>query len=327
MPEKLKHIKTGVEEPAVTEHLSSAYNFNAKPFLKWAGGKGQLLQKFEQLYPQELKDKKIKNYYEPFLGSGAVFFDVVQKFKVQHAYLYDINPELVLTYNVVKNDVAALTDFLFRFEKTYHKLNGKKRDEYYYGQRQHYNLQRFNTEYNKYAESWIARAAQFIFLNRTCFNGLYRVNLKGEFNTPVGSYIKPLICDEYNLLAASKLLEIATIKQADFRQVKKDFKTGSFVYFDPPYRPLSKTASFTAYSAHSFTDKEQEELKKLFTLIHQKGGLVLLSNSDPKNSNPEDNFFDDLYKDFNIYRLPAKRMINANAAKRGSITEIAVTNY
>lgn len=312
---------------SVVEDLFQPYNLNAKPFLKWAGGKGQLLQKFQELYPLRLKEKKIKNYYEPFLGSGAVFFDIAQKFEIENAYLYDINEELVLTYLVIQKDVSKLIDFLYRYQKIYYKLDKKQREEYFYQQRTNYNLQRFNTDYEKYSEQWISRAAQLIFLNKTCFNGLYRVNSKGEFNTPVGSYEKPTICDEYNLLSVSKILELATIKKADFKQVKRDLKPNSFVYFDPPYRPISKTANFTAYSQHDFTDNEQRDLSLLFAYIHSKGEFVMLSNSDPKNNNPTDNFFDDLYKGFNVMRIPAKRMINSDASKRGNINEIVVTNY
>jgi DNA adenine methylase len=270
---------------------------------------------------------KIKNYYEPFLGSGAVYFDIAQNFKIENAYLYDINEELILAYTVLQKDVAKLVDFLTRYQLTWQKLGKKQKSSYYYDQRNNYNLQRFNTDYTKYSEQWIARAAQLIFLNRTCFNGLFRVNSKGEFNTPAGDYKNPTICDEYNLLAVSKLLEPAIIRRADFKQVKRDLKKNSFVYFDPPYRPISKTASFTAYSKQVFSDKEQIELSQLFRFIHEKGEYVMLSNSDPKNNNPADNFFDDLYSGFTITRVPAKRMINANASGRGAINEIVVTNY
>jgi DNA adenine methylase len=302
-------------------------SLGAKPFLKWAGGKGQLLQKFRELYPQPLKDNKIKNYYEPFLGSGAVYFDIAQNYTIEKAWLYDINPELVLTYKVVQQNVAKLIDFLYRYQKEYLKLTTTKRLNYFYDQRTNYNLQRFNVDYEKYADTWIARAAQLIFLNRTCFNGLYRVNSKGDFNTPAGKYDNPTICDEYNLLAVAKVLENASIKRADFRQVKRDLKKNSFVYFDPPYRPISKTASFKAYSKNDFGDKEQSELAELFAAIDKSGEWIMLSNSDPKNNNPEDNFFDNLYSAYKLIRIPARRMINSDASKRGSINEIVVTNY
>ena len=318
---KKKDVIVKAESPGQTT------NYFAKPFLKWAGGKTQLLQKFRELYPKQLTEGKIKNYYEPFLGSGAVFFDIAQHYKIENAYLYDINEELILTYKVIQEDAAKLNEYLFRYQKSYSKLTKKQKAKYFYEQRVNYNLQRFNIDYNKYSEAWIARAAQIIFLNRTCFNGLFRVNSKGEFNTPAGDYKNPTICDEYNLLAVAKILEYATIKKADFTQLKRDVRANSFVYFDPPYRPISKSASFTAYSKNDFTDKEQNQLADLFHFLNSKGSLCMLSNSDPKNNDPKDNFFDDLYKYYNILRVPAKRMINSNASKRGAINEIVVTNY
>ena len=299
----------------------------AKPFLKWAGGKGQLLDKFKQFYPKQLKQKKIKTFYEPFLGSGAVFFDIAQNYELTSAYLYDINEELILTYKVIQKDVSKLLDFLYRYEKNYLKLNKKQRQEFFYDQRTNYNLQRFNIDYDKYSEHWFARAAQLIFLNRTCFNGLYRVNSKGEFNSPVGDYDKPTICDEENLLAVHQVLQIAEIKKADFRQVVRDLKDKSFVYFDPPYRPISKIANFKSYSKQDFSDNEQIELSKLFRELDKRGTKLMLSNSDPKNNNPNDNFFEQIYKDFNIFRVSARRIINSDATKRGTINEIIVTNY
>lgn len=319
--------KTDQLKKTVVKDLFNPYNVGARPFLKWAGGKGQLLDKFQELYPKQLKENKIKNFYEPFLGSGAVFFDIAQKYEIENAYLYDINEELVLTYKVIQNDVSKLTDFLYRYQKSYFKLDKTKRQEFFYDQRSNYNLQRFNIDYDKYSENWFPRAAQLIFLNKTCFNGLYRVNSKGEFNSPAGDYDNPTICDEQNLLAVNKVLQIAEIRKADFKEIITDLKSNSFVYFDPPYRPISKTASFKAYSKHGFEDNEQIQLSKLFKFIHEEGSSVMLSNSDPKNLDPNDNFFDEIYNDFNIFRVPARRMINSNAAKRGTINEIVVTNY
>ncbi|MDS1031712.1 Dam family site-specific DNA-(adenine-N6)-methyltransferase [Porphyromonadaceae sp. NP-X] len=312
---------------SVVHDLFSPSNVGAKPFLKWAGGKGQLLDIFQKLYPEKLKRKKIKNFYEPFLGSGAVFFDIAQKYEIENAFLYDINEELILTYKVIQRDVSKLIDFLYRYQKTYLKLDKVKRKEFFYEQRTNYNLQRFNIDYDKYSESWVPRAAQLIFLNRTCFNGLYRVNLKGEFNSPVGDYDNPTICDEQNLLAVNKVLEIAEIKKADFKDIVTDLRSDSFVYFDPPYRPISKTASFKAYNKQGFTDSEQLQLAQLFKQLDSEGSYVMLSNSDPKNIDPNDNFFDEMYNGFNIVRVPARRMINSDPTKRGRINEIVVTNY
>lgn len=312
---------------SVVKDLFNPYNVGAKPFLKWAGGKGQLLEKFQELYPEKLKRKEIKNFYEPFLGSGAVFFDIAQKYDIENAFLYDINDELILTYKVIQKDVSKLIDFLYRYQKTYLKLDKVKRQEFFYDQRTNYNLQRFNVDYDKYSESWFPRAAQLIFLNRTCFNGLYRVNSKGEFNSPVGDYDNPTICDEQNLLAVNKVLEIAEIKRADYKEIVTDLKSDSFVYFDPPYRPISKTASFKAYSKKGFADTEQFQLSQLFKQLDLEEHKIMLSNSDPKNNDPNDNFFDEMYNEFNIVRVHARRMINSDPTKRGRINEIVVTNY
>ena len=303
------------------------YKLGAKPFLKWVGGKRQLLSQFDALYPIELKLKKIKNYYEPFVGGGAVFFDVAQNYEVENAFLYDINDELILAYKVIQRDVFKLIDFLYRYERQYKKLDDEKRKEYYYELREDYNLQRFNIDYNKYSENWIPRVAQTIFLNKTCFNGLFRFNSKGGFNSPMGRYKNPKILDEPNLLNVSKLLEIATIKKADFREVKNDIRSNSFVYFDPPYRPISKTSSFTSYSKFNFQDDEQLHLASLFYGLDQQGHKLMLSNSDPKNTDPTDDFFETIYANFNITRVDAKRSINSNGSKRNSIKEIVVTNY
>lgn len=315
------------EKVSTVEDLFNPYNVGARPFLKWAGGKGQLLGKFQDLYPKQLKQKKVKTFYEPFLGSGAVFFDIAQNYNIEMAYLYDINDELILTYKVIQKDVTQLLDFLYRYQKTYSKHNKRKRQDFFYDQRTNYNLHRFNIDYDKYSENWFHRAAQLIFLNRTCFNGLYRVNSKGEFNSPAGDYDNPTICDEQNLLAVHHVLQIAEIKKADFKEIIHDLKSQSFVYFDPPYRPISKTASFKAYSKHGFADNEQIQLAQIFKQLDKYGSKVMLSNSDPKNNDPSDNFFDEIYNDYNILRIPARRMINSDPTKRGSVNEIVVTNY
>ncbi|WP_337866805.1 DNA adenine methylase [Ignavibacterium sp.] len=307
--------------------LFHVFKVGAKPFLKWAGGKSQLLDKFKDLYPNELRLGVIKNYYEPFVGSGAVFFDIVQNFNVENAFLYDINEELILTYRAIQSDVDKLIEYLYRYQKIYFSLSQKRRKEFYYEQRTNYNLQRFNINYRNYSENWIPRAAQLIFLNRTCYNGLYRVNSKGEFNSPAGDYENPTICDEKNLLLVNHVLQIATIKSGDYKEIQQDLIEGSFIYFDPPYRPLSPTSNFNNYSHQSFSDKEQIELANFFRKLNSEGYKLMLSNSDPKNVNSKDDFFDKLYKGFNIYRIPAKRMINSIANKRGEVSELVITNY
>lgn len=298
-----------------------------KPFLKWAGGKTQLLDVFSHFYPDNLKEGAIENYYEPFVGGGAVFFNIASRYNIKSAFLYDVNDELILTYRVVQRDVNKLIELLEKHQKKYEKLNEDKRAEYFYNIRQKFNSQLSRMNFEAYSEKWITRAAQTIFLNKTCFNGLFRFNSKGEFNTPKGRYRNPKILDEETILNASELLATAEIKKADFRQVEKDIRPHSFVYYDPPYRPLNRTSSFTSYSKNPFTDVEQTALASLFHILNEKGVEQMLSNSDPKNTNPDDNFFDELYQHFHIFRVPAKRMINSNGEKRLAINEIIVTNY
>jgi len=299
----------------------------AKPFLKWAGGKGQLLEAFQKFYPGELREGKIETYCEPFVGGGAVFFDVVQKFPVKSALLCDNNEDLILTYLVIQKEVQNLVEKLDRFQNQYLKLNEQKRTDYYYKVRQQFNTQKRSLNYSRISKKWIDRAAQIIFLNRTCFNGLFRFNSKGEFNVPQGRYKNPKILDAENLLKVSELLSVAEIQKADFREIKNRVNENTFVYYDPPYRPLNKTSGFTAYSKNSFGDTEQIALATLFSELNQKGIKQMLSNSDPKNHNPEDRFFDDLYIDFQIFRVTARRAINSAGNKRHAINEIVVTNY
>lgn len=302
----------------------------AKPFLKWAGGKGQLLEQFQTYFPPELNGKGIiKRYYEPFLGSGAVFFWVKQNCKLEETFINEFNPEIYLCYISIQNNVEEVVKFLKALEKRYYALDEYAQEELYYQIRQKYNVTRKDSNIEKYqVKEYIERAALTIFLNRTCFNGLYRVNSKGDFNVPFGRYKKPNICDADNLRAVNRLLQGVVITNDDFSIVEQQIKKSSFVYFDPPYRPLNKTSKFTSYSANEFNDKEQERLSSLFKKLDRINGVkIMLSNSDPKNENKEDNFFDHLYAGFRIERLKAKRMINCDASKRGKINEILVMNY
>lgn len=300
---------------------------SVKPFLKWAGGKRQLLAQFRELYPPALYQQRIKHYYEPFMGSAAVFFDIVQTCKIEQAHLYDVNEELVLTYRVIQEQVTKLIDSLYRMEKQYLGYNREQRQAYYYKQRELFNEQKKKIKYASFQDQWIKRAAQLIFLNRTCYNGLYRVNASGFFNTPAGDYARPVICDEKNLLSVAKALEIASIQKADFTAISRNFKKDAFVYFDPPYRPLTRTAAFTAYHTNVFGDADQIRLASLFGKLDKKGALLMLSNSDPGNIDPKDDFFERLYQGYTINKVSAKRLINSNASRRGVIKEILVTNY
>lgn len=299
----------------------------AKPFLKWAGGKGQLLEHLRKHYPDDLKKGNITNYYEPFLGGGAVFFDVAQRYIIDKARLYDINEELILTYKVVQKEVERLIDFLHQYQEKYLPLNQTERKGFYYNIRETFNRERFGVNYQQFSDNWIPRAAQIIFLNKTCYNGLFRFNSSRAFNTPMGDYSNPKICDGKNLKKSSELLQKAEISCNSYEQVLDDVEPEAFVYFDPPYRPISKTSNFTAYSKNVFLESDQRKLANVFGKLAKKNVAVMLSNSDPKNTNPNDQFFDDIYSEFTLRRIPARRMINSVAGKRNDINEIIVTNY
>ena len=296
----------------------------AKPFLKWAGGKGQLITQLRSRLPEEiLKSRKIDKYFEPFVGGGAVFFWLGQEYEIKEAFLYDINPEIVTAYKSVQSKMKALVLELQNLEKEYHSSGKALRDKIYYEKR---------VEYNEYISKRIPnnvvrRTALLIFLNKTCFNGLFRVNSRGLFNVPFGRYERPTICDRENLLAIHKVLKNTHIECADFGKCLENANSKSFVYFDPPYRPISKTANFTGYIKNGFNDSDQKRLKATFCKLDKLGAKVMLSNSDPKNMDPDDNFFDILYRQYHIDRLSATRMINCNATKRGIIKEILITNY
>lgn len=297
------------------------YKGVAKPFLKWAGGKGQLLNKFEEMYPQELINGEIDTYIEPFIGGGAVLFDVLQKYKVKKAVIVDLNKELINCYRCIKADVDELIKHLKTLQDEFLSLSDEKRKDYFLKVRNRYNEIHLNGKYD------FEKAADFIFLNKTCFNGLYRVNSKGEFNVPFGKYKKPLICDSENFTLISNLLQNVEIRFGDYSICEEYVNGKTFIYFDPPYRPLIENLSFVGYDKSGFNDENQKELAEFVKKLDKHNCLVMLSNSDPKNTNPDDNFFDELYKEFEIDRIFAKRMINCQADKRGDITEIVVRNY
>lgn len=302
----------------------------AKPFLKWAGGKRQLLKQFQMYFPAELNGKgRIKYYYEPFLGSGAVFFWVMQNCNVKKAYINEINPDIYLCYVAIKRNAKEVINNLKKYEKKYLSLTMPQKPIFYLKVRKNYNIQRKAFTFSKYNSVLSPkRAADTIFLNRTCFNGLYRVNSKSEFNVPFATYKHPTICNEKNLLKVAELLKKTLITNHDFEKTKKYLKTPAFIYFDPPYRPISKTSSFTTYSTNTFNDIEQERLAEFIKEINKiKKIKIMVSNSDPKNINPNDHFFENLYSDFNLRRVSANRAINCNGKKRGKINEILITNY
>ena len=292
-----------------------------KPFIKWVGGKGQLLSEINKLYPVEL-GKNIKKYAEIFVGGGAVLFDILSKYKLDEVYISDKNLELINTYKSIRDNVDILIKSLKGMEEQYIPLDNENRKDYYYKKREEYNSLKINSEVNN-----IEKAVLFIFLNKTCFNGLYRVNKKGEFNVPMGAYKKPKICDEENLKNVSLVLKKVKIIYADYRESESFIDEKTFVYIDPPYRPLNITSSFTSYTENDFNDKEQIELAEYINVLNKKGAKIVISNSDPKNNDIDDNFFDELYDNYNINRVKATRMLNSNASLRGAINELLITNY
>ena len=286
-----------------------------KPFIKWAGGKSQLLSEIRTKYPQ-----KIERYCEPFVGGGAVLLDVLANYNPNEVIINDINAALINTYQQVQNNVEGLILQLDKMQSEFWKADSELRKNLYT-----YNREKFNNLINC-NDNNLDKAALFMFLNKTCFNGLYRVNRKGLFNVPIGSYKKPPICDAENLRYISKLLQNVEIKCGDYKDCANFIDDKTFVYIDPPYRPLTVTASFTSYIENEFGDQQQIELGHFIDEITEKGSKVVASNSDPKNADDTDNFFDDLYAEYKIERVSAKRMINSKADSRGSISELLITN-
>jgi len=312
----------------MSETVDSQRIFQAKPFLKWAGGKSQLLAQFRLHYPPELNSGTIQRYIEPFLGGGAVFVDVAQRHNIAEAYLFDINEELILTYTVVQREPQRLIEALTGHRRHFVAQDDVSRSDYFYAVREHYNVQQSAIDFQCFSDAWIDRAADMIFLNKTCFNGLYRVNASGRFNVPFGRTVNPEVFEEQNVLRVSELLQRAKLCVGGFASCQPFVTDNSFVYFDPPYRPISKTASFTAYARDKFDDNDQRSLARFYArMATATRAKLMLSNSDPRSLAPEDRFFDDLYAEFQIHRVSASRMINSVAEGRGKITEILVTNY
>ena len=300
----------------------------AKPFLKWVGGKGQLLKQLEDHYPNALKKGTINCYIEPFLGGGALFFSIVEKYNIKSAYLYDLNRDLVLTYIVIQKKYEDLLSILEAYQKHYDETANEDRNALFLSIRKKFNEQHFKIDYKKMSKKCMVRAAQFIFLNKTCFNGLFRLNKKGEFNVPYGKYKTAKIFDPNNIKAVSKALQNFEIFHAEYSNCYTNVDEKTFVYFDPPYRPLSQTSSFTTYTGSEFTDKEQIELANFFKrLDKEKGAKLMLSNSDPTNVNPYDAFFEEAYLGYNLFKVSASRAINCKADGRGKINELIITNY
>ncbi len=293
-----------------------------KPFIKWAGGKRQLLNRIRSEYPDDL-GITVTKYAEPFVGGGAVLFDVLSKYELNEIYINDINTELINTYKIIRDDINNLIFELSTIEKEYIELTTEHRKLYYYEKRKHFN----KLIKNKDSNTNIEEAALFIFLNKTCFNGLYRVNSKGLFNVPAGAYKNPLICDNENLLNASAALQNVIIENTDYKESLSFIDNRTFVYLDPPYRPITETSNFTSYYKEPFDDDSQKELAQYVNILNEKGAKILVSNSDPRNSDINDDFFDELYEQYKIHRIDAKRVINSNGGSRGKIGELLIANY
>lgn len=294
----------------------------AKPFIKWVGGKSQLISQLETLLPSDFDQRKNVTYIEPFVGGGAMLFHMLQTHNnIRHAVINDINPALTTCYTTVRDNPAELIKSLAAIQDDYYHVNDERaKKDYYLNIRE-----RFNNNLTDPIEI----TTLFFFLNRTCFNGLYRVNRAGKFNVPFGRYERPLICDAETIEADSKLLQNVTILTGDFEQTFEhiNIDEDTFFYFDPPYRPLSDTSSFNDYSKESFDDNAQIRLKKFCDRLEAANIPFMLSNSDCKGNKDGDNFFDTLYSDYNIERVWATRSVNANPSKRGKLTEILVHNY
>lgn len=292
----------------------------AKPFIKWAGGKGQLLEQLDKQLPSDFSEWEDVTYIEPFVGGGAMLFYMLQTYpNIERAVINDINPDLTTCYQTVKNHPEELIDSLREIERDFLTLDNEiERKDFFLTVR---------TRYNEKNLDPIENTTKFIFLNRTCFNGLYRVNRKGLYNVPFGRYVNPTICDAETIRRDSEILQKVEIHTGDFSDMLRHGRGNTFFYFDPPYRPLSNTSNFNDYSKEAFNDEAQRRLKEFCDVINDIGFSFMLSNSDGREENEELGFFDILYKDYNIERVWASRNINSNPKMRSKLTEILVRNY
>ncbi|SOB90333.1 DNA adenine methylase Dam [Ureibacillus xyleni] len=290
----------------------------AKPFIKWAGGKQKVLSQLEQYLPNELKEGKCHTYIEPFVGGGAMLFYVLQRYSIDRAIISDTNSDLITTFLAVKQNVDELISRLKELQEHYYSLEEAEKSIFYYQMR---------AKFNQKKDASIELAAQFIFLNKTCFNGLYRVNKNGEFNVPIGRYTKPVICDEENLRLCSVVLRNVEIYNQSYEKNSEWFASDVFCFFDPPYRPLNASKSFTKYQAYGFSEDDQIALAAFYSEMNRQGSKLMLCNSDPTSMHPEDDFFDKNYQGCNIHRIQANRSINSNPSRRGKVSELVITNY
>ena len=295
-------------------------SLKAKPFIKWVGGKGQILEQLEMKLPADFDNWEDATYIEPFVGGGAMLFYMLQQHpNIKRAIINDINSDLITCYKTIRDDVDRLISSLQNIQAQYYALTDlEEKRKMFITIRQRYNEKNLDP---------IENTTMFIFLNRTCFNGLYRVNKKGLFNVPYGKYIRPKICDENTLKADSLLLRRVEILEGDFENTFDYAQGKTLFYLDPPYRPLSDTSSFNDYTKDAFNDDSQVRLKIFCDKIVAAQYHLMLSNSDCKSINEENNFFDLLYCDYFIERVMASRNVNAIGTKRGKISELLIHNY
>ncbi len=298
---------------------SSMTKINVRPFVKWLGGKHRLINALAARIPNKFKETGIiDSYVEPFIGGGAFFIYLKQNFNIKHSYILDYNKDLILTYNVIKYNVEKLIDELQKLKSKYLSMPNELKEKMYYAIRNEYNRMEIN--YNPHKTDSVLRATYFIFLNRTSFNGEYRVNSQGQFNCSFGKHYKPTIFSKENLYALNQLLSNTEILYGDFELSREFIKSETFVYFDPPYIPLSKTANFTSYTNKNFTFNDQLRLRDFFKEMNNKGAFLLLSNSDVP-------LVYELYSDFIIETVQIQRLISSKKETRGTFNEVLVRNY
>lgn len=293
-----------------------------KPFVKWVGGKTQLINEIEQLINYQTSQHKNLTYIEPFVGGGAILFHILSKYcQINNIIINDINSNLISAYKLIREDYQQLISILAEIEKDYYTLNSiESQQKFYLAKRDE-----FNQENNEF--SLAKKTALMMFLNKTCFNGLYRVNKKGKFNVPFGKYKQPKICNPNNIISVHHHLQKVKILQGDFEQTLKYAQKPTLFYLDPPYKPIKSTSAFTSYSSENFNDEDQVRLKQFCDQIHINGHYFILSNSDVKNFNNDNTFFDDLYQQYNINRVKARRSINSKGNGRGELFELLISNF
>lgn len=326
---KIETKKTNKVSPAgqateakarVITHQASKMKFKGKPFIKWVGGKGQLLEQLDQKLPADFDNWENVTYIEPFVGGGAMLFYMLQKYpNIKHGVINDINSDLITCFRTVRDSLDLLIPALRDIQAEYYALKDMEAKlNMYMAVRKRYNEKNLDP---------IENTSKFFFLNRTCFNGLYRVNKKDLFNVPFGKHVHPQICDEDTLTMDSELLKRVEILEGDFENTLNHAQGNTLFYFDPPYRPLSDTSSFNDYTKEAFNDDSQVRLKEFCDQVAAAGHFFMLSNSDCKGKNEADNFFDVLYAEYQIDRVMASRNVNSNGSKRGKISELLIHNY